>query len=159
MAKNLAWVLDPGRQYVIRGYQQDNQSFKPFRVLSAEDSEAISYNENSGLIHFHIVKQGSPERSKSISDGDQSQQGNNPSSPLNISLRGLKHSDLARQGQTRSLAALRKAYQSPAHRSRKTRGFIVQESDAVEGAIQNDEVKNPVWVQTIVVRYYKPKGT
>ncbi len=42
---------------------------------------------------------------------------------------------------------------------KKTRGLVVESANAVAGAIQNDEVKNPVFVQSIVVRYYKPKGS
>src|SRR5262249_29170727 len=75
VAKNVPWVLDPGITYLIKGYQQDKQTYKPFRVLSPEDSEAIAYNENSGTIQFHVVKSGGADGSKQIAGGDGSTNG------------------------------------------------------------------------------------
>jgi hypothetical protein len=172
VSKNLAWVLDPGHQYVIKGYQQDNKTFKPFRVLSSADSEAVSYCENTGLIHFHIVRSGvlgvidylpptRPDGPKQIAGAEGATKGDTPASSMNISLRGLSRSALAKGGHTRSLAALKKAYRDHSHIGgpRKGRGLVVQDQNVAEGAIRNDQVQNPVHVQTIVVRYYKPKGT
>jgi hypothetical protein len=161
VSKNLAWVLDPGRQYVIKGYQQDNKTFKPFRVLSSADSEAVSYCENTGLIHFHIVRSCGSDGPKQIVGHDGATKGDTPASSMNISLRGLSRSALAKGGHTRSLAALKKAYREHSHIGgpRKGRGLLVQDQTVAEGAIRNDQVQNPVHVQTIVVRYYKPKGT
>src|SRR5262249_7544025 len=133
-AKNLAWVLEPGRQYVIRGYQQDNQNVKPFHVLSSADSEAVSYTENTGLIHFHIVKPGGSDGSKQIAGGDESSKGGNGSPAMNISLRGLKGSNLFKHGRTRSLADLKRS----AH-TRKSRGLIERDGAIEEQRIQNDE--------------------
>jgi hypothetical protein len=153
----LAWVLDPARRYMIKGYQQDNQTFKPFRVLSAAESAATAYNENSGLIQFHLFRSGAPGGSQSITERDGSSHDDTTGQSMNISLRGLSRSALEKSGQTRSLEAIQQAFGVRAGSSRRTRGLIVDDSNVAEGAIQNDEVKNPVHIQTIVVRYYRPR--
>ena len=53
-----AWVLDPGKTYGIDGFQVDNSTRKPFRVLSDEESAAVAYGPNTGLIQFHIFRAG-----------------------------------------------------------------------------------------------------
>lgn len=146
-----AWVLDPGRDYLIRGYQVDNQTFKPFRVLSAADSEAVSYNDNNGLIQFHVFREGgnpvAPAENPEAVDESRS-----------VSLRGINRAALKKGQHTRSLAELQKAMKGQS-RHRLKRGLIDPDSSAVDGAISNDEVKNPVHVQTIVVRYRKRAGS
>ena len=94
LSKNLAWVLDPGRQYVIQGYQQDNQTRKPFRVLSDADSAAATYSANTGLIHFHIMRSGDGSGSKNIAGNDPGTNDDPSGHAMNISLRGLSHSAL-----------------------------------------------------------------
>ena len=155
-SKCLAWVLAREKS-MIKGYQVDNQTFKPFRVLSAADSEAVSYNENTGLVQFFLFHEGG---SAAIADNDPGA-GDNPSAgqARSISLRGMSRSALKKGGHTRSLADLQKAYGVHARSPRRTRGLIDPNSSAVDGAIQNDEVKNPVHVQTIVVRYRKASGS
>jgi len=157
-SKCLAWVLDPGRQYMIKGYQQDNQTFKPFRVLSSADSAAAPYNKNTGLIQFHLFRSGAPGGAKSITGKDASSKDDTTGQSMNISLRGLSRASLVKSGHTRSLAALQQAYGVHSRSSRHNRGLIDVDSNLSEGAIQNDEVKNPVYIQSIAVRYYKPKG-
>jgi hypothetical protein len=157
LSKNLAWVLDPGRQYAIQGYQQDNQTRKPFRVLSAADSEAATYSANTGLIQFHILRSG-PSDSKSIAGNDQGTTDDSSGQAMSISLRGLNRSAMVKLGHTRSLGDLKNEIRKNIHKtSRRSRGLIASDTNAVAGAIQNDEVKNPVFVQSIAVRYYKPK--
>jgi hypothetical protein len=157
LSKNLAWVLDPGRQYAIQGYQQDNQTRKPFRVLSDSDSAAATYSANTGLIQFHIMRSGSGSDSKNIS-GNDSRTNDDPSGhAMNISLRELSHSALAKSGHTRSFEDLKK--EVGRNIGKKSRGLLAPDANVVAGAIQNDEVKNPIHVQSIVVRYYKPKGS
>ncbi len=107
LSKNLAWVLDPGRQYAIQGYQQDNQTRKPFRVLSDADSAAATYSANTGLIHFHIMRSGTGPNSKNVSGNDPGTNDDPSGHTMNISLRGLSHSALAKSGHTRSLAELK----------------------------------------------------
>jgi hypothetical protein len=159
LSKNLAWVLDPGRRYVIQGYQQDNQTRKPFRVLSDADSTAATYSANTGLIHFHVLRQGDDSGSKNIAGNDSGPGEDSSEGSMKISLRGMSHSALVRSGHTRSLASLKSEIRKHAKTSRSGRGLIVKDANAVSGAIQNDSIKNPVFVQTIVVRYYKPKGS
>lgn len=77
---------------------------------------------------------------------------------MNISLRGLNHANLVRTGQARSLSDLKKAVREHAHAGPRGRGLAVAADTAVAGAIRNDEIKNQILVQTIVVRYYKPRG-
>jgi len=159
LSKNLAWVLDPGRQYSIQGYQQDNQTRKPFRVLSDADSAGAVYSANTGLIQFHIFRSGSSD-SKNIAGNDSGATDDSSGQAMNISLRGLSHSAMAKSGHTRSLGDLKNEIRKNIHKtSRRGRGLIASDANAVAGAIQNDEVKNPVFVQSIVVRYYKPKGS
>jgi hypothetical protein len=155
-ASCLAWVLEPGRQYMIKGYQQDNQTFKPFRVLSAAESAAAPYNENTGLIQFHLFRSGAPGGSMSITGKDATSKDDTTGQSMNISLRGLSRSALVNSGHTRSLAALQQAYGVHARSSRHNRGLIDVDPNLSQGAIQNDEVKNPVYIQSIVVRYFKP---
>jgi hypothetical protein len=75
---------------------------------------------------------------------------------MNISYRGLKRS----AQNTRSLSLLKSAIQEHAHtRPRgKKRGLIMGDNQTVAGSIENDEIQNQVLVQSITVRYYKPKG-
>jgi hypothetical protein len=152
----LAWVIDPGREYVISGYQLDNNTRKPFRVLSDAETAAVTYGPNLGLIHFHIFRSGGSSSSTDIAGGDNAAKDDPSATAMNISLRGLSRSALVSAGKTRSLADLKKAVQKHAHVRPRTRNPIDADSNAVEGAIQNDAVQNPVLVQTIVVRYYKP---
>jgi hypothetical protein len=160
VARNAPWIIDPGIPYMIMGYQVDGQSRKPFRVLSKEDSEAVSWNENTGQIHFHILKSGPSDGTKQTGGGQDPSKDSHPGNPMNISLRSLKRSDLVKTGHTRSLSALKDAAKAHAHAGpRKSRGLISPDASAVEGKINYDEFKNPVWVQTIIVRYYKPKGS
>ena len=56
-----AWVLDPGKTYGIEGFQVDNATRKPFRVLSDQDSASVAYGPNTGPIQFHIMSSGSSD--------------------------------------------------------------------------------------------------
>ena len=85
-----AWVMDPGTSYVIRGFQVDNNTVKPFRVLSDADSAALAYGPNTGLIQFHIYREGG-SGAKNIAGGDPGAKGDPSSQAMNISLRGLNH--------------------------------------------------------------------
>ena len=51
-----AWVLDPGKTYGIDGFQVDNTTRKPFRVLSDQESASVAYGPNTGLIQFNIMR-------------------------------------------------------------------------------------------------------
>ncbi len=154
----LAWVVDPGREYVISGYQLDNNTRKPFRVLSDAETAAATYSPNQGLIHFHIFRSGGGSATKDVAGGDTPANDDPSAKAMNISLRGLNRSALVRAGKTRSLADLKSTIKEHAHAGPRTRGLVGAGDSPVDGAIQNDEVQNPVLVQTIVVRYYKPKG-
>ena len=158
--KCLAWVLSPGHEYSIQGYQQDNQTRKPFRVLSDADSAAAVYSANTGLIKFHIFRSGGESEAKTIAGNDLGPTDDPSTQAKNISLRGLSHAALVKSGHTRSLADLKKEIRKQIGKTtRRGRGLIAADANAVAGAIQNDELKNPVFVQSIVVRYYKPKGS
>jgi hypothetical protein len=154
----LAWVLDPGKEYGIYGFQIDKDTRKPFRVLSDSESAAATYGPNTGLIHFHVFRSGDSSGTKEIAGGDGGAKDDSSSQSMNISLRGLNRAALVRSGKTRSLKELKKSVQEHAHVRPAKRGIIDKEGNAVDGAIQNDAVQNPVLVQTIVVRYYKPSG-
>ncbi len=86
-----AWVMEPGGAYEIRGFQMDNNQIKPFKVLSDADSAAMAYGPNTGLIQFHIYREGTG--SLNVADGGS---GDDANKAMNISLRGLAHSALAR---------------------------------------------------------------
>jgi hypothetical protein len=148
-----AWVLDPGREYEIHGFQQDNNSLKPFRVMSDEESAAATYSANTGLIQFHIFKSGTPV----VYLGDPPPDDPPTGEPMNISLRGLNRAALVKAGHTRSLKDLQQAIRKHAPKKRM-RGLIIGDTEAIEGKIENDEVKNPIFMQSICIRYYKPKG-
>ena len=151
-----AWVMEPGAVNEIRGFQVDNNTVKPFRVLSDADSAAAAYGPNTGLFQFHIYREGGAG-TKTIAGGDATK--DDPSAQaMNISLRGLNHADLVRTGRARSLTDLKKAVREHAHAGPRGRGLAVAADTAVAGVIRNDEIKNPILVQTIVVRYYKPRG-
>jgi hypothetical protein len=155
-ANNLqAWVMEPGAVNEIRGFQVDNNTVKPFRVLSDADSAAAAYGPNTGLFQFHIYREGG---TKTIAGGDTATKDDSSGQNMNISLRGLNHANLVRTGQSRSLADLKKAVREHAHTGPRGRGLAVAADTAVAGAIRNDEIKNQILVQTIVVRYYKPRG-
>jgi hypothetical protein len=154
----LAWVLEPGREYGIYGFQLANNQRKPFRVLSDTESAAVSYSPNLGLIHFHIYHSGSSSGTKAIAGGDTAKKDDPSSQAMNISLRGLNRSAVVKAGKTRSLADLKKTIQQHAGVSPRKRGLVGAADNQVDSAIQNDAIQNPVLVQTIVVRYYKPKG-
>jgi hypothetical protein len=155
-AKCAAWVLEPGKPYVIKGYQVDKKTFKPFRVLSKADSEAVSYSDSLGLVHFYLFREGG---SASLADDNKPTSGTSTDQPTNISLRGLSRSLSKSGGRARSLAALQEAYVGHSKSRRRTRGIIDADASAIDGEIQNDEVKNPVHVQTIVIRYRKASGS
>ena len=53
-----AWVLDPGKITGSEGFQVDNTTRKPFRVLSDQESASVAYGPNTGLIQFHIYARG-----------------------------------------------------------------------------------------------------
>jgi hypothetical protein len=151
------WILDPGTTYGIYGYQIDNNSRKPFRVHSDTETAALTYSPNTGLIHFHIFKSGGKSGNKAINGGDNSTQDDPSSKAMNISLRGLKRGTLVKNGKPQSLAELKRTIQKHAH-VRQGRNPIRPGDGPVDGAIQNADIPNPVLIQTIVVRYYKPKG-
>jgi hypothetical protein len=154
----LAWVIDPGRDYGIDGFQIDKDTRKPFRVLSDAENAAVTYGPNTGLIHFHIFRSGGASGTKDVAGGDNGAKDDPSAQAMNISLRGLNRNALVKAGKTRSLAELKKTVQEHAHVRPRSRNLFVAADTAVDGAIQNDEVANPVLVQTIVVRYYKPSG-
>ena len=57
------------------------------------------------------------------------------------------------------MADLKKVVQAHAHTSnRRKRGLIMGSDNTVAGSIENAEVQNQILVQSIAVRYYKPKG-
>ncbi len=154
-----AWVLDPGKTYGIEGFQVDNATRKPFRVLSDQDSASVAYGPNTGTIQFHIMREPGSLMPQSVDGGDAAtkDQSDATSQAMNISLRGLSRSLTAK---SRSLADLKVLVRAHAHASRLgKRGVIMLGDDnTVAGSIENDEVQNQVLVQSIVVRYYKPKG-
>jgi hypothetical protein len=154
----LAWVIDPGREYAIDGFQIDKNTRKPFRVLSDAENAAVTFGPNTGLVHFHIFKSGGAPGSKNIAGDDSGGKDDPSAQAMNISLRGLNRGSLVRTGKTRSLSDLKKSVQEHAHVGRRSRNVFDAADNAVDGVIQNDEVANPVLVQTIVVRYYKPAG-
>ena len=146
-----AWVLDPGKTFGIEGFQMDNNTRKPFRVLSDQETAALTYGPNTGLIQFHIMQQGSKN------DVVDPKRDDDPTAKaMNISLRGLPRSHAAKPRTLREVKAEIKAHAHVPGRI-KTRGEIVG-GDAVAGTIENDEVLNQVLVQSIAVRYYKPKA-
>jgi hypothetical protein len=150
-----AWVMEPGASNEIRGFQMDNNTLKPFRVLSDADSAAMAYGPNTGMIQFHIYREGSGGGLNITSkDSDSSDAA---SKAMNISLRGLNRATLVRSGHARSLGDLKKAIREYAHVGPKGRGLIV-DGNITDGKIRNDEIKNQVLVQSIAVRYYKPKS-
>jgi hypothetical protein len=153
----LAWVLDPGTEYGIDGFQMDNNTRKPFRVLTDEETAAATYGPNTGLIHFHIFKSGGGAGNKNIAGGDGGAKDDSSGQAMNISLRGLNRSALVSSGKTRSFSEFKKAVREQAHAGPKTRNLLGA-GEARDGVIQNDAVKDPVLVQTIIVRYYKPNG-
>jgi hypothetical protein len=154
----LAWVIDPGRDYAIDGFQIDKDTRKPFRVLSDAENASVTYGPNTGLIHFHIFRSGGASGTKDVAGGDNGAKDDPSAQAMNISLRGLNRNALVKAGKTRSLAELKKTVQEHAHVRPRSRNVFEAADTAVDGAIQNDEVANPVLVQTIVVRYYKPSG-
>ncbi len=159
VTKNLAWVLEPGQQYSIQGFQQDNNTRKPFRVLTDSETAAATYSPNLGLIQFFLVRSGDAPDLKNITSNDNNGgSGDQSGQSMNISLRGLTHQSLARGGHTRSLADLKKEVRSKMGRTYKTRNPIGADPNVVDGAIRNDQIQNPVLLQSIVVRYYKPKS-
>jgi hypothetical protein len=150
-----AWVLDPGKTYGIDGFQVDNSTRKPFRVLSDEESAASTYGPNTGLIQFHIFRSGG-SGATDTTVVDKGPTDDPASQAANISLRGLQHE---KAGKSRSLADLKKVVQAHAHTSnRRKRGLIMGSDNTVAGSIENAEVQNQILVQSIAVRYYKPKG-
>ena len=76
---------------MIQGFQQDNQTRKPFRVLSDADSAAATYSANTGLIQFHILRR-APIRAQGIAGSDTGTSDDPSGQAMNISLRGLSHS-------------------------------------------------------------------
>ena len=50
------WVVDPGAELEITGFQVDATTMKPFRVMSPTESEAMAYSDNLGLIGVFIVR-------------------------------------------------------------------------------------------------------
>jgi len=149
-----AWVLDPGKTYGIQGFQVDNTTRKPFRVLSDQESAAVAYGPNTGLIQFNIMRAGGTPAK--IAGGDTGPKDGTTSQAMNISLRGLSRSTA---GKPRSLADLKKEVLAHAHaQNRKRRGLIMADDNTIAGSIENDEVQNQVLVESISVRYYKPKG-
>ena len=125
--------------------------------MSDAESASATYSGNTGLIQFHIFKSGA-SGSQDVAGGDTPKDDPTPGQPMNISLRGLNRAALVKAGHTRSLKDLQQVIGRHAPK-KKTRGLIIGDTAAVEGKIQNDEVKNPIFVQSIVVRYYKPKGS
>ena len=113
-----AWVLDPGREYQISGFQRTRARVKPFRVLSDEESAAVTYSANTGMIGFHIVKPGPPD---SVVDVTPPKDDPGPGQAMNISLRGLKRAALVKAGHTRSLEVLQQEIQRHAHAPRRKR--------------------------------------
>ncbi len=149
-----AWVLDPGKLYGIEGFQMDNNYRKPFRVLSDEESAAVTYGPNTGLIQFHIFRSGG-SGTKEISGGDNGSKVDPTSQAMNISLRGLNH---LKAGKTRSLKDLKLLVDAHARTRPRKRGLIMASDNTIAGSIENDEIQNQILVQSIAVRYFKPKG-
>ena len=127
----LAWVIEPGREYAIDGFQIDKNTRKPFRVLSDAENADFTFGPNTGLIHFHIFKSGGAGGTKDIAGGDGGAKDDPSAQAMNISLRGLNRATLVRTGKTRSLSELKKTVQDHAHVGRRItqrfrRGRIVR---------------------------------
>jgi hypothetical protein len=150
-----AWVLSPNVTYGISGFQVDQNNRKPFRVLSDQDSASVALGPTTGLIQFHIFKR--LDNKTENGGGDNSDPPDPNAQAMNISLRGLVSKSAPK---ARSLAELKKHVQAHIHATsrRAKRGLIVGANGTVAGSIENDELQNQVLVQSIAVRYYKPKA-
>ncbi len=122
------------------------------------NGKSTLFEEEGDPSHFHIFRSGGASGTKDIAGGDAATRDDPSGQAMNISLRGLNRSALVKAGKTRSLADLKKTVQRHAKVRPRTRGPVEPGDNPVEGEIQNDAVPNPVLVQTIIVRYYKPKG-
>jgi hypothetical protein len=57
-ARCTKWILDPGEEYVVPGYQLDTRQFVPFQVLSPEESaqDEVNYKEHAGTFTLAVFR-------------------------------------------------------------------------------------------------------
>lgn len=158
------WILDPGVEVEIKGFQFDAATMKPFRVLSPAESESMAYSDNLGLISVFVFrsmkdKPPEPDDSKNIAKGDDSEptgSGSFKNFGRNISLRNPAPTPITQK--TRSLKDRQEllAKQVPGFFGK--RGLLGSEATREQSQVEVVAFPNPEQQQALVIRYYKPKG-
>jgi len=151
-SKCAMWLPGRGEEVEVKGFQIDQKTIKPFRVLSLAESEAMTYSDNLGLIGVYIFRSNKDKPPEIVTPG-----GNTDltvSGSRNLSLRSLP----SQAGKSRSLAELQKQLASQITTSKKSRGLIGSDQKLEESRIEYFEISNPEQQQALVIRYFKPKG-
>lgn len=134
------WILDPGAQYEITGFQMDDKTEIPFKVLSDEESLA-AYSDQMGWLHLYVFRSG-PE-------------GAGDNGKMQISYRGLSPAESARLPVADTLVKRQQQLRSAMN---KSRGLMAKDEGATRAnEVRRDTLPNPQQVATLAVRYYKPK--
>ncbi len=145
-AKCSMWLPEPGEEIEIKGFQVDQNTIKPFRVLSPGESEAMAYSDNLGLIGVYVFRS-MRDKPEAVTPG-----GGGDDGMAVTGARGLRNPP-AKAGLARSLADRQDQLKGV-----KKRGLIGSEQTQEQYQVQYKDFPNPEQQQALVIRYYRPKN-
>ena len=139
----LPWVLEPGKEFMIKGFhQEDGKTYLPIVGLSDEESKAnysdLGGDKHAGLIELFVIRPGTEKASQVV---------------LSRSLRRPGPQYLPK-GQPTSLAQLQRALSQSAG-ARATRGLMAWDQNQQDEVLQNVEFQSAPPSEHLVVRYYQ----
>jgi hypothetical protein len=145
------WLPGPGKEIEIKGFQMDEKTVKPFRVLSPGESEAMSLTDNLGLIGVYVFRSMKDRAPDAVTPGA----GTDGELTVTASGRSLRN-PAGKVTRARSLAERQK--QLSASKTSKKRGVIVGGETKERFDVRVYEFVNPEQQQALVIRYFNPKG-
>jgi hypothetical protein len=152
------WIPKPSETIEVKGFQVDQNTIKPFRVLSPAESEAMAYSDNLGLISVYVFrsmkdKPMDQDRADTVTPEDSSS-GMTVDGGRSLTLRNPPH--LPRS--SRSLEERQQLLKQHLHPARRSRGVISSQDTTEAYQVMYEDFPNPELQYPLMIRYYKPRG-
>lgn len=154
------WILDPGDVIEVKGFQVDENNTKPFRVLSATGSEAVTFTDNLGLMGIYVFRSGKPKPAEEAEKNIAREEGRSSAEqPMKFGRStSLRNPAPQAQARTRSLKDRKALLAAQVPALGKKRGVVQADDNQEEYKVQTVTFPNPEQQQAWVIRYYHPKA-
>ncbi len=147
------WILDPGEEIKVRGYQTNLKEFVKFTVLSPEESakNEMNYNEHAGTFSLIVFRNKKKDEPPVLVKDDAVQE------LAAISRGSLTLESKPNPSTLKALQSRLKKRESNAS-DPDQRGYVVP-GQKTEGSVKQVSFKaDPIPVMSCTIRYYEAKG-